>query len=576
MTKISIKGFYRNSVNAMGSVSLRLKLFMTMALAVIILAGNLLIFFQYHYQINQLNGQVQQIEKIMPQLIETLYIKNQFEKSISRSDSQRVVANIDSLKNNIYILKKSFVNNALILNSLNKIDDYAQDFSVSSNMFIETKNQEKNYNQAMEETLSTLLKLIESAKKDVSSIMLSKEADVNSTKSALTSYEYLTTLTRILINTDAANEEKLLEQLDVSNKLADQMIALNLRDKGLQISAYSQQLYSDWKVLKSARDFETSTDANLTNIIDGVNINAKAAVDNISRNLKEKENTASTFLIILFISSTIVFFLLAYISTKRTSYRFKMLISATEQIADGDFSVNFIPKDGDEIDLLGKHIYHMSKNLQGYKKSLLETNANLEKANTHLEEAVLERTRQLEEARDKLLIVNEELELDKRRFQLLATTDSLTYVKNRGAIMNLIDDEIKRFPNYKKPFCIILFDIDDFKKVNDKYGHTIGDEVLIEITNLIQATIRDTDCVGRYGGEEFLILLPNTPLETTKIIIENILLKLRATPLSSKLLPIRISGGLIQYKSGIIDEVIQRVDDLLYKSKQNGKDQFNW
>jgi diguanylate cyclase (GGDEF)-like protein len=406
--------------------------------------------------------------------------------------------------------------------------------------------------------------------------MLSKGAETNRTEAALTSYEYLTTLTKILINTDGASEENLLEQLDVSNKLADQMIALNLRDKGLQISAYSQQLYSDWKVLKSARDFENSTDAKFTNIIDGININAKAAADNISKNLKEKENTTSTFIITLFISSTIVFFLLAYISTKRTSYRFKMLISATKQIADGDFSVNFIPKDGDEIDLLGKHIYHMSENLKGYEKSLLETNANLEKANTHLEESVLERTRQLEEARDKLLIVNEELELDKKRFQLLATTDSLTGVRNRGAIMNLIDDEIKRFPNYNKPFCIVLFDIDDFKKVNDKYGHTVGDEVLIEITKLVQAAIGDTDCIGRYGGEEFLIFLPNTPLETAKIVVENILLKLRATPLSSKLLPIRISGGLIEYKSGIIDEVLQIVDDLLYKSKHNGKDQFNW
>lgn len=576
MAKINIKKICKNSLDALGTVSLRLKLYMTMTLAVIILAGNLLIFFQYYYEINQLNKQIQQIEKIMPQLIETLYIKNQFEKNISRSDSQKVVTKIDALKNNIYILKKSFVNNTLILSSLNKIDNYVQDFSESTNMFIETKNQEKNYNQAMEQTLSTLLKLIESSKKDVSVIMLSKESEVNRTKAALTSYEYLTTLTKILINRDAANEEKLLEQLDVSSKLADQMVALNLRDKGLQINAYSQQLYSDWKVLKASRDFEDSTDAKLTSIIDRIDINAKAAVDNISKTLKEKENTASTFLMALFVYSTIVFFLLAYISTKRTSYRFKMLISATEQIAAGNFSVSFIPKDGDELDLLGKHIYHMSENLKGYEKSLLETNANLEKANTCLEEAVLERTRQLEEARDKLLIVNRKLESDKKRFQFLATTDSLTCVKNRGAIMNLIDNEIEGFANYKKPFCIILFDIDDFKEVNDEYGHAVGDEVLIEITKLVQGAIGDIACLGRYGGEEFLILLPNTPLETGKIIVENILLKLRATPLSSKQLPIRISGGLIEYKNGIIDETLQKVDNLLYKSKQNGKDQFNW
>jgi len=218
----------------------------------------------------------------------------------------------------------------------------------------------------------------------------------------------------------------------------------------------------------------------------------------------------------------------------------------------------------------------MSKKLENFQKSLLETNLSLEIANANLEDAVLERTHELEETRDKLLIVNDKLERDKKRFQLLATTDSLTSVWNRGAIMGLIKDEINQYTSNQSLFCVVLFDIDDFKRVNDVHGHAVGDEVLVEITKLVKKTIRDMDCLGRYGGEEFLILLPNTTLEIAKTVVEDMLDNLRITNLSSKLLPIRISAGLVEYKNVTIDELLQRADELLYKSKRNGKDQFNW
>lgn len=557
-------------------VSIRLKLYIIMALAVILLASNLLLFYVYHYQINQLNGQTQQIEKVMPKLTETLYIKKQFEKSISRADSQRVVDSIDNLEKDINILKKSFAENDIISSDLNEIDNYVEDFRKSVNMSIQTKTQEKNYDKSMQESLHILLELIDSSKNNISDRLLTKISDSDSTNAAITSYEYLTKLTGILISNDLNNEEKLVEQLDIANKLVDPMIALNLRDKGLQISYYSQQLHSKWRVLQTARDFEDNTDIKLSSIIDKIDINVETVVKNISQTLKAKDAVRSAIIITLFICSTIGFFLLAFVSARRINYKLKVLIGATEQIAGGDFSVNIIPKDGDEMDLLGRYIYTMSKKLESYQKSLLETNVSLEIANANLEDAVLERTHELEETRDKLIIVNDKLERDKKKFQLLATTDSLTSVWNRGAIMGLIKDEINQYTSNQRSFCVVLFDIDDFKKVNDVHGHAVGDEVLIEITKLAKKTIRDMDCLGRYGGEEFLVLLPNTTLEIAKTVVEDILDNLRITNLSSKLLPIRISAGLVEYKNATIDELLQRADELLYKSKRNGKDQFNW
>jgi diguanylate cyclase (GGDEF)-like protein len=576
MNKINTKQLYKDMLYYLRGASIRLKLFTTMALAVFLLASNLLIFSIYHYRITKLNEQSKQLEKIMPNIMEALYLTEEFEQSISREDSQKAVAKIDNLKENLYALKNYFIDTPLILQDLKEIDAYVDDFSEAARMFIETKNQEKNYEQSMKETLGILIELIDSAKYSVSSNFPTILSEVNNNSTTITAYEYLTKITGILISNDIDKEEKLLEEIELSTKLSEQLTALNLRDKGLQINIYSKQLYSKWKVVKSAQDFEKKTENELSNIISKINVNSKMAVDNIGKTLEKKEKDRTVFAIVVLICSIIIFVFLAFNITKSITYKLKLLMDATKQIADGDFSVKFIPKDGDEIDLLGKHIYHMAEDLEKYEKNLLETNLNLEIANANLEDAVLERTHELEETRDKLLIVNEELERDKKRLELLATTDSMTGARNRGAIMNLVQREIENYHRFKEPFCVVLFDIDDFKKVNDAYGHCVGDEVVIEISKLVQGCLRESDYIGRYGGEEFLILLTYTQLEEAKVVLESILNRLRSTPLSSMLLPIRISAGLTEYKNETIDELLKKVDVLLYKSKNAGKDQFNF
>ena len=92
-------------------------------------------------------------------------------------------------------------------------------------------------------------------------------------------------------------------------------------------------------------------------------------------------------------------------------------------------------------------------------------------------------------------------------------TDALTFLHNRRQILNLLQNEVHRADRYRMPLSISMIDIDHFKNINDTYGHTEGDKVLVHLAKLLRQSVREADAVGRYGGEEFLVLLPNTRLK---------------------------------------------------------------
>lgn len=120
---------------------------------------------------------------------------------------------------------------------------------------------------------------------------------------------------------------------------------------------------------------------------------------------------------------------------------------------------------------------------------------------------------------------------------------------------------------------MILFDIDDFKYVNDTFGHQIGDEVLKEISKLLSNTIRETDISVRWGGEEFLILLPQTDLFGAQAVAEKLRLNIKNEVITQKQLNITASFGVTQMNDEIDDEnlFVSRCDKLLYKAKNSGK-----
>jgi len=159
--------------------------------------------------------------------------------------------------------------------------------------------------------------------------------------------------------------------------------------------------------------------------------------------------------------------------------------------------------------------------------------------------------------------------------QNLAATDPLTGQVNRRTFFELGEREISRFERFGHPFSWIMFDIDLFKQINDRFGHPAGDQVLIEIVNRCCEVIRHVDVLGRYGGDEFVILLPETDLRRAREIAERIRASISDEPVITDAgsIQVSISAGITQVTSDTADLglLLNKVDQALYKSKQAGR-----
>ncbi|WP_456393694.1 putative bifunctional diguanylate cyclase/phosphodiesterase [Persephonella sp.] len=159
----------------------------------------------------------------------------------------------------------------------------------------------------------------------------------------------------------------------------------------------------------------------------------------------------------------------------------------------------------------------------------------------------------------------------------LATYDPLTRLYNRRAIVQYAEKEVERSKRYNHPFSIILLDIDDFKAINDTYGHTIGDIVLKKIAELITEEVRDVDRVGRYGGEEFIIMLPETDTRSAVTLAERIRRRISdyKFEINDYVLTITVSSGVagLGTHGDTFEEILQAADLALYQAKRKGKNQ---
>jgi len=163
----------------------------------------------------------------------------------------------------------------------------------------------------------------------------------------------------------------------------------------------------------------------------------------------------------------------------------------------------------------------------------------------------------------------------KEKLERLANFDSLTGLYNRQAILGKLRELINRAKRYNEDFSLSMLDIDHFKRVNDRYGHLTGDEVLEKIAALIRRNIRDTDIAGRYGGEEFIIILPQANLSSALVVAErirNIIENAEMKDSVGNVFAITVSQGLSGWER---DEdaysLISRADEALYKAKANGR-----
>lgn len=157
----------------------------------------------------------------------------------------------------------------------------------------------------------------------------------------------------------------------------------------------------------------------------------------------------------------------------------------------------------------------------------------------------------------------------------LSRTDKLTGLSNRSFWQEGLASAVGLFQRYQTPHCLIMFDIDHFKKINDGYGHLAGDLVIREIAALVSNSVRNNDCAGRYGGEEFGIILPETDLQGTLLFAERLRQAVAELTIQYQQheLKVTISLGVAQLNTDIATEQnwIEAADQALYAAKNSGR-----
>ena len=216
------------------------------------------------------------------------------------------------------------------------------------------------------------------------------------------------------------------------------------------------------------------------------------------------------------------------------------------------------------IDYQGIAIRSGDKQMLFFRNKLDETDKVLETV-TELNIEISALARDLSKKNQQLTRANE-------RITELLDSDTLTGVKNRRYISNAIDQMISFSDRHNlSGFCLIMFDIDHFKKANDQFGHDLGDQVLIEVTRLFSQQLRKEDTLARFGGEEFIILLVNQDLVASAVVAEKLrsVLENREMPHGKR---VTASFGVSQYHPGSSkEELLKTADEAMYAAKRSGR-----
>lgn len=194
----------------------------------------------------------------------------------------------------------------------------------------------------------------------------------------------------------------------------------------------------------------------------------------------------------------------------------------------------------------------------------------------------------LEEQNQSLIAVRDELSQTNLKLEQLVITDSLTGCYNRHYLTRQLEQSVIENRRYRIPFAIILLDIDFFKLVNDQYGHLVGDEVIGSMVKIIKQSLRQTDILVRYGGEEFMIYLPHTNQSQASILAERVRSVIESTKIiagnGAFYLSITVSMGLLSIShfrdehvgnsTNYLNELLASVDEALYQAKEEGRNRI--
>ncbi len=206
--------------------------------------------------------------------------------------------------------------------------------------------------------------------------------------------------------------------------------------------------------------------------------------------------------------------------------------------------------------MVGSH-----RNIQTRKSSIEQ----LERRNQSLEALVAERTRELSR-------VNQQLQLQLEENRSLAERDALTRVANRYRLEKVLLEECDRAERFRLPLALVAMDIDDFKLINDRHGHGVGDQTLVRVVEGLETCMRQGDLLARWGGDEFIVVLPKSPLEVAKALAERIRQRIAQLPAVGDF-NVTLSLGVVERRAGEPPAALMaRADQALYRSKAAGKD----
>ncbi|MBC3863801.1 diguanylate cyclase [Undibacterium jejuense] len=270
----------------------------------------------------------------------------------------------------------------------------------------------------------------------------------------------------------------------------------------------------------------------------------------------KQEKTLFVFICLLIgIAGTAGASILALRMSRDLTRPLSRLIDGVHSMAKGEFSTRIKADSGGELQDLEEGFNLMAAEVQNSHEKMLEVNANLE----HL---VAERTR--------------ELELKNLDLEYLSNTDRLTGLYNRFKLETILEEEHQRCQRYGSSFSIAIIDVDKFKSVNDTYGHSVGDQVLVSIGIILQENIRSIDAAGRWGGEEFLVIFRETSIQASIVIAE----KLRETIANHNfhmISTLTASFGVTEYRHpDSILEMMIRADAALYEAKHKGRNRVEY
>lgn len=223
------------------------------------------------------------------------------------------------------------------------------------------------------------------------------------------------------------------------------------------------------------------------------------------------------------------------------------------QIRAGEWGEQIDSVRSDELGELTHSFNEMSSTIQQSYASLLEQKTQLEYLNTNLEEIVRKRTEEL---------------------HTLSITDELTGLYNHRYIVETLHKRLLEAKESRVPLSVCMLDIDFFKKVNDTYGHLEGNRVLVAIASYFKENIRPDDILGRYGGEEFLLILPNTTVQQAYELTDRLREEITRLRIGENSIQVRISGGVAECTSESVDEIIRMADQRLYRAKSEGRNRI--